>query len=348
MHGRTIEAGFQEMSPKSIHTTKVFGGAVAVVASAVALTALPLARASQVTELKSEVSDTKAAIDDMHRQAEESSERIHALEGEIEGLNGELEAAQSNLADARAKLARNCQIGYKSGISASPVEVILGAETLDDAVTGMQYANSIRSSMTDGVKEVNEERSRLDSILVERQASIDEERRAKEDLDRQVEELNQRLDSLNAEMRNAINASMNSIAADANAVYEAAMVEINDDPTRKALIDAAYSQIGVPYGYGSYAPGSSLDCSGFIMYAYSQIGVSLPHSSVSQNAIATHKDLTELLPGDLLFWVGTSSGSGSGSHVAMYLGNGKIIHASWEGVLVQNIYGGWNSCGSVI
>lgn len=319
---------------------------LAVVASTLAF--VPVSHASQVTEAKSQVDETKAAIDEMHLRAEESSERILSLEGEIAGIDEQLEQARGSLSEARASLARDCQAGYKAGITASPLEVLLSAETLDDAVTGMRYADSIRASMTDSVTTVRAEVERINALRAERQASIDAEKQAKEDLDRQEEELRQRLDSLNAELRNAINSSMNSIAADANDVYEAAMVEIGNDPTRKALIDAAYSQIGVPYGYGSYAPGSSLDCSGFVTYAYSQIGVGLPHSSVSQNAMAHHKDISELLPGDLIFWIGTSAGSGSGSHVAMYLGNGKIIHASWEGVLVQGLYGGWNSCGSVI
>lgn len=337
------------MSASRHHVGKVFVATVAVTfAYAAVTTPLPVAYASQVSELKSQVSDTKASIDEAHGKAEESSERILALEGEIASLDGELATVKASLDEARNRLALSCREGYKAGIPSSAVEVMLGSESLDDAVTGIQYAESIRSSMTEDVRTVNEERQRLDALVSERQASIDEERKAKEELDRQVDELNQRLGELNADMRNAINASMNSIAADANAVYEAAMVEIGDDPTRKALIDAAYSQIGVPYGYGSYSPGSALDCSGFVKYAYSQIGVSLPHSSVAQSGTATHKDLSELLPGDLLFWVGTSAGSGSGSHVAMYLGNGKIIHASWEGVLVQNIYGGWNACGSVI
>lgn len=336
------------MEAKRTRIWGAIGALLPIAATILILSFPPASQASQVTELKSQVDDTKAAIEEMHAKAEESSERINALEGEIADLDGQLEQAQANLAEARADLARSCQAGYKSGISTSPLEVILSASTLDDAVTGMQYAKSIQSSMTDSVRAVNEERERIDSLRAERQADVDAERQAKEDLDRQTEELNNKLNSLNADLRNAINASMNSIAANANDVYEAAMVEIGDDPTRKALIDAAYSQIGVPYGYGSYAPGTSLDCSGFVAYAYSQIGVSIPHSSVSQSSIATHKDLTELLPGDLLFWIGTSSGSGSGSHVAMYLGNGKIIHASWEGVLVQNMYAGWNACGSII
>lgn len=318
-----------------------------LVAAVTYLAIVPPAHASQVTELKSETTEIKASIEEMHSQAEQSSERIHELEGEIAAIDGELEATRASLEDARNNLARSCEVGYKSGIPASAVEVILASSTLDDAVTGIQYANSIRSSMTRNVQQVNSERERLESLASEKQASIEEERQAKEDLDRQADELNQRLDTLNAEMRNAINASMNSIAADANAVYEAAMVEIQDDPTRKALIDAAYSQIGVSYEYGAYSPGSALDCSGFITYAYSQIGVSLPHSSLAQNAMSTHKDLSELLPGDLLFWLGTS-GSSTGRHVAMYLGNGKIIHASWEGVLVQGLYDGWNACGSIL
>lgn len=315
---------------------------------ACSMTGVSRAYASPVTEIKDEVRQTQSEIDGMHAQAEETNERILAMEGEIAGLEEEQRQSKGRLSEAQERLARSCQAGYKASASTSPVDAILASSTLDEMVTNLQYARSIKTSMTSKVNAVNEEKRHLDEVVSEKQGEIDEVKRTKEDLERQINDLNNKLNGLNADLRNAVNASMNSIAADANAVYEAAMVEIGDDPTRKALIDAAYSQIGVPYGYGSYAPGSSLDCSGFVMYAYSQIGVSLPHSSVAQSGRATHKSLTDLLPGDLLFWVGTSGNSGSGSHVAMYLGNGKIIHASWEGVIVQNIYDGWNACGSVI
>lgn len=326
-------------------------GTLLVAASLIApaLVASPrAASASTVSDLRSEVSQVKADIESRHAEAEATSERILELEAEAERLEGQCAESRERLRDAQGDLAQVVLADYKSGEAASVAKAVLSSSTLDEMITNIQYAQSMQESMASKVESVAAERDRLDALSADLERDRQEAKQRKDEFDRQASELEARLSGLDAELRTAVNASLNSIAADAGAVYEAAMVEIGDDPTRKALIDAAYSQIGVPYGYGSYAPGVALDCSGFVAYAYSRIGVSLPHSSVAQSGVSTHKALEDLLPGDLLFWIGTSSGSGSGSHVAMYLGNGRIIHASWEGVIVQNIYAGWNACGSVL
>lgn len=316
---------------------------------ALAVASVPSAAyATKVGELRDEVAQTKAEIEEMHARAEETSEEVARLEAEMTALDGRRQEAQKRLDAARADLARSTRAGYKSGSAMSVIDVILASETIDELVTNVKYAASVRDDMAQRADAVRAERAELDGIISQRRADAQAAQTERERLDSQVAELEGKVGSLSGELRDAINSSLSGRAFDAGAVYEAAMVDIGGDETRRALIDAAFSQIGVPYGYGSYAPGSSLDCSGFVAYAYSRIGVGLPHSSVAQSGIATHKAYEDLLPGDLLFWVGTSSNSGSGSHVAMYLGNGQMIHASWEGVIVQGVYGGWNACGSVL
>ncbi len=79
------------------------------------------------------------------------------------------------------------------------------------------------------------------------------------------------------------------------------------------------------------------DCSGFTMSVYNYFGYSLPHSSSSQSGSGVSVSLNSLLPGDLLFY--SNGGSGIG-HVALYIGNGQIIHASTEktGIIVSNAF----------
>jgi cell wall-associated NlpC family hydrolase len=95
----------------------------------------------------------------------------------------------------------------------------------------------------------------------------------------------------------------------------------------------AKAQIGEPYRWGAAGP-SSWDCSGLTMKAWAAAGRYLPHYSVAQYSATTHISSSQLRPGDLLFW-GTSSNPGSIHHVAMYLGNGMMIHAPRTGQDVQ-------------
>ncbi|MGH3360585.1 MAG: NlpC/P60 family protein [Nocardioidaceae bacterium] len=90
----------------------------------------------------------------------------------------------------------------------------------------------------------------------------------------------------------------------------------------------ARAQLGEPYVYGAAGP-SSWDCSGLTMMAWAAAGESLPHWSVAQYEATTPVSLGSIRRGDLLFW---SNGSfGSIYHVAMYLGNGMMIHAPRPG-----------------
>jgi cell wall-associated NlpC family hydrolase len=105
-----------------------------------------------------------------------------------------------------------------------------------------------------------------------------------------------------------------------------------------AAIAFARAQLGEPYQWGAAGP-SSWDCSGLMMGAWAQGGVSLPHYSAAQYAASTPISSSQLRPGDLVFW-GTTSSPASIHHVAMYLGNGMIIHAPRTGrpVSIDSMY----------
>ncbi|QNN51195.1 NlpC/P60 family protein [Nocardioides mesophilus] len=100
----------------------------------------------------------------------------------------------------------------------------------------------------------------------------------------------------------------------------------------------AKAQLGEPYQWGATGP-SSWDCSGLTMGAWREGGISLPHYSVAQYDAGTPISASELRPGDLVFWSSSSSPSGI-HHVALYIGNGQIIHAPRTGrpVAIDDMY----------
>src|SRR5680860_489324 len=93
----------------------------------------------------------------------------------------------------------------------------------------------------------------------------------------------------------------------------------------------AKAQLGKPYLWAAAGP-NSFDCSGLTMMAWRAGGKSLPHWSVAQFAQSTRISAGQLRPGDLVFWGSTP---GTIHHVAMYIGNGQIIHAPRTGQPVQ-------------
>jgi peptidoglycan DL-endopeptidase CwlO len=94
-------------------------------------------------------------------------------------------------------------------------------------------------------------------------------------------------------------------------------------------VDTALSYLGVPYVWGG-ASRSGVDCSGLTMLSWEAAGVDLPHFSGAQMADSTPVPINDLQPGDLLFY-----GPGGSDHVAMWLGNGKMIQAPYTGAYVS-------------
>jgi cell wall-associated NlpC family hydrolase len=97
------------------------------------------------------------------------------------------------------------------------------------------------------------------------------------------------------------------------------------------VIKAALAKRGDPYRWGADGP-SAFDCSGLVQYAYSKAGISLPHSSAAQYQHGTPVARGDWKPGDLLFY---GSSPSSIHHVAIYVGNGKVVHAPTAGEPVK-------------
>jgi cell wall-associated NlpC family hydrolase len=97
---------------------------------------------------------------------------------------------------------------------------------------------------------------------------------------------------------------------------------------RANVVQAALTQVGTPYTWGGAAPGG-FDCSGLVMWAFQQAGVSLPHSSQAQASGGQPVALSDLQPGDVLTFYSDASHSG------IYVGDGMVIHSSTYGVPVR-------------
>ena len=93
---------------------------------------------------------------------------------------------------------------------------------------------------------------------------------------------------------------------------------------RVDMVQYAKQFVGNPYVWGGTSLTHGTDCSGFTMSIYSKYGVSLPHHAASQAQMGTKVDFGSAQPGDLVFY----AKNGSINHVAMYIGNGQVIHAS--------------------
>lgn len=93
---------------------------------------------------------------------------------------------------------------------------------------------------------------------------------------------------------------------------------------RVGLVQFAQKYVGNPYVWGGVSLTNGADCSGFVLSVYKNFGISLPHSSRAQAGYGTKISPSEAQPGDLFFY----AKNGTINHVAIYIGGGKVVHAS--------------------
>ena len=138
--------------------------------------------------------------------------------------------------------------------------------------------------------------------------------------------------------------------ADANEKAEAILAEGGELETAITMMEYRYGEgvtdiqmeiceyalqfVGNAYRWGGSSLTRGADCSGFTLSVYANYGVSLPHSSKAQAKCGTRVELSELQPGDLVFYGGSNI-----HHVAMYIGNGQVVHAqsSDTGIVISNM-----------
>ena len=103
---------------------------------------------------------------------------------------------------------------------------------------------------------------------------------------------------------------------------EEAEEALSEEELRQQIVDFALQFEGNPYVYGGTSLTNGADCSGFVMSVFAEFGYSLPRVAADQYYQSVKKEVADLEPGDLIFY-----GRGIG-HVALYIGDGQIIHAS--------------------
>lgn len=107
-------------------------------------------------------------------------------------------------------------------------------------------------------------------------------------------------------------------------------------PGHPEVVPIALRYLGVPYRWGGASPSTGFDCSGFIMYVYAKIGISLPHYAAAQYGYGRPVSRSDLKPGDLVFFNGLG-------HNGIYIGGGRFVHAPHTGdvVKISSLYDSW-------
>jgi cell wall-associated NlpC family hydrolase len=286
---------------------------------------------AQPAQAEPKIDDVQKQVDTLFHDAEQASERLNDAKLELAGLRRDLVSLQADqdrqdtkLESSREDLQQSIVSQYE-GQSLSAVGVVAGTDDASSFVSNlstMSAYNDLQSQLFDSfttqAKALDIRAKATQQRAAEIQQKQDELSAEKQTIDEKYAQAKQLLDKLKDQEREAL-LTRGSVR----------MPSGIDASGRAAIaIHYAMAQVGKAYVYGAAGP-NAFDCSGLMMMAWAQAGISLPHSSSAQSGMGRHVASSDLQPGDLVFYYSPIS------HVAMYIGNGLIVEAANPGAGVR-------------
>ena len=305
-------------------------------------------------------------IHEIDMAVERAAEAWNAANIELDRIEAEqqrnrrlLKLANANFGRAETALQGRLITIYTSGETpGATLEVLLGATSLEDLLSRLDTVDRVSEQDASILRQVRTFRgetqrrkaqlakaqTRQKQVVAERaahKASIEAQLVARQRLLQSIRSEIERLQAeerarqarLQAQLRARLAAQRSSptVSAAAPAAAPAGGDEaIPPAPpsTRGGVVGIAMQYLGVPYRWGGASPSTGFDCSGFTMYVYAQVGVSLPHNAAAQYGYGAPVSRDQLQPGDLVFFNGLG-------HNGMYVGGGQFIHAPHTGDVVK-------------
>ncbi|SNR34294.1 C40 family peptidase [Blastococcus mobilis] len=310
------------------HAGWLRSGLLLGVTAALTFTVLPGTASAEPDEVTDPAQITRLVADAEH-ELEVVTEQLNEAKVQLEKQQAAVASAQQAAADAQAQLdaldgqVRQLARSAYTTEGFSRLDVLLTSDSADelvhqlgtlDAIAG--HTNQQVALVGDAADTAEQAQAEADKAQAEAQRAVDEIAEQQKDLEAQIADYQRQFAALTPPQQEAV--------AQAHGGTEAQVVPsgvVAPSGAAQVAVDTALAQVGDPYVWGAGGP-NSFDCSGLTQYAYSAAGVSLPHSSKSQSQMGTPVSVGDLQPGDLLFYYSPTS------HVAMYVGNGKMVHAS--------------------
>lgn len=321
-----------------------------------ALATVPAHGAPSIRDKQSEARKVKSQIDALNHKVEiaaeqynEADEKHKAILAKIKSTQAELDKANARITTLQGHLAVRATSMYRSG-PVGIVEVLLGANDFDEFAATWDFLKNLNQQEADSVSELKEVKAKVEGFkkdLASQEAAaaktVQQMAANKSEIQSKLAERQSMFAGLESEIAaleaaEAAEEARAVAAANAAAARQASRKTSAVSPTRSfpAPTRAARSEVvaiakrylGAPYRWGASGP-NSFDCSGFTMFVYRQVGVSLPHSSRAQYGSGQRVSRSDLQPGDLVFFGSPIH------HVGIYVGGGAYIHAPHTGDVVK-------------
>jgi peptidoglycan DL-endopeptidase CwlO len=283
-----------------------------------------------ISEVRDEVNKLDHEVDAVVEQVNVATENLKAAEKQLRVIQDRVAAQQRSLDALQDEVGIYLTMAYRNAGVDETIQLLTSDDPrlfLDQATT----LDQLSTQQADALRRLRLAKQQLEQTKLTARQKLAEIDKVRDDLKAKEAEVRKKLQRANAllsRLTAAQRAALNTPSEPPPATQQTTTPSVPASGRAKLAVSFAYAQLGKPYQWAADGPGS-YDCSGLTMAAWRAAGVSLPHSSSLQYGYGTHVSQDQLQPGDLVFFYSPIS------HVGIYIGGGKMIHAPHPGDVVK-------------
>lgn len=293
-----------------------------------------------ISQVQAEVNALTAKFDKAVQQYDQIAQQLNAARARLGQVNKEMGADQAKYTDSRRKVVQIADAAYEDSGSTSlagllttnnPEQVLTQASMVLQLTGARNLETQAFLAAAQQLTSVQQEQQRTEygiSQLARQRAQT------KNYFQKLLNTEKATLDTLTAQQQAAVqNNNVGGGGTGSGGTGSGSKVPYTGPTGTQAdqAVKFAYDQLGCPYVWGATGPCSAgFDCSGLVQAAWASAGVSIPRDTYEQWAALPHIPLSQVQPGDLLYYDGIG-------HVAMYVGGGYIIDAPTPGQNVERV-----------
>ncbi len=283
-------------------------------------------------------------LDELDRELALAAESYNAAVDRLNATKDRVAVAETDLVNAEAAYETQVELldshtaeTYRNG-TFHAIEVLLDSKSLSDFIARVKFLNTIGLADADLVKRLLAQKDYMESVAAELHDTELEAQALEFELKARQIEIMIRIQDRSTMLMDAQSELLDMLDQEAGrrrledtemlqAILSGA-TDIGVEVLAGGPVETVLAYHGIPYLWGGETP-AGFDCSGLIMYVFDQHGVALPHYSGSQFLLGEKVSLSQLMPGDVIFFGSPIH------HVGMYIGGGYFVHAPRTGDFVK-------------